>query len=92
MKDSSPYTPISCDYYDLLEISAMRQQISEFAYWDEEGKKQSTQARIQELYARDGEEYLVLSTGLRFRLDRLIRMDDHVVPLPGSEGYSCLIR
>lgn len=93
MKEKNPpYIPISCDYYDLLEIAAMRNQESDFEYWDEHGQKQNTRGRIEELYAREGQEFLVLNTGLRFRLDRLVRMDDQVVPLAGSEGYACSVR
>lgn len=84
------YTPISCHFYDLLEIWAMRRLTVEIVHRETTDATATTQtiaARIADLYARDGQEFMVLSTGQTLRLDQLIRVNGTDV----SNGGHCSI-
>ncbi|MEM9987527.1 MAG: Rho-binding antiterminator [Bacteroidota bacterium] len=78
---TSSYTPIDCNYYDLLEIAAMRHKVVAVEYLPhEEPTPKVIEARIEDLWARNGEEFMRLSTGQVIRLDQLISMDGHPRP------------
>jgi len=88
---TSTYTPIDCNYYDLLEIAAMRRQKSIIAY--QEGEQiLEVEAVIEDLWAKNGEEFVRLSNGLTFRLDRLISLNGKVRPGLNGEEVSCRIK
>lgn len=85
--NSLPYIPIDCNYYDLLEIAAMRRKEVEIRY-TESGRDTELviNARIEDLWAKNGEEFMRLSNGLTIRLDQLISLDGQVRP---ESGGSC---
>ena len=66
---TTSYTPIDCNYYDLLEIAAMRRKVVAVEYLiNEEPTPKVIEARIEDLWAKDGEEFMRLSTGLVIRV------------------------
>ncbi|GAB4411679.1 MAG: hypothetical protein OHK0039_17040 [Bacteroidia bacterium] len=75
------YTPIDCSFYDELEALATRRRTCAIAYEDDQGSEQTIEARIQDLRAEQGIEYLLTDSGLKLRLDRL-RSVDGKVPRP----------
>ncbi|MEO0473786.1 MAG: hypothetical protein AAF206_29515 [Bacteroidota bacterium] len=85
MADQS-YTPINCGFYDLLEIAAMQKKFVRISYYSEYKEILAAGGVIKNLYAKDGEEFMELSTGPIIRLDRLIRLDDKYVPGKEAEG------
>jgi Rho-binding antiterminator len=70
------YQPISCDYYDILELIATERRTVPVRYKGEDGQAQEQRAQILDLYSRDHVEYVSLSSGDTVRLDRLIEVDD----------------
>ena len=70
------YKSISCDFYDRLEIWAMRGDIVNVVYRDEEGRSLRISGRIQTILADKGAEFLIMEQGLRIRLDYLISVND----------------
>ncbi|MEL6649326.1 MAG: Rho-binding antiterminator [Bacteroidota bacterium] len=77
MKDAKTYTPIACSLYDMLEIAAMRRQYVDLEYEDIEadGEVKAVRAFIEDLWAKDGEEFMKLTNGTVIRLDRLTKVD-----------------
>jgi len=73
------YQPISCDYYDELEIVAMRQTIAEIVFKNEKGVETTISTKIKTLQTRNSEEFLILENGDEIRLDRLVSMNGKVV-------------
>lgn len=69
------YRPISCDFYDELEIAAMRQTNAVIVYKSEANEEVKITEKIKTIEARSGEEFLILSKGDEIRLDRLISID-----------------
>jgi len=70
------YHPISCDYHDLLESFAMARASAQVCFRDAEGAVQCRSAAITDVFARDGSEYLLMSTGETVRLDQLLAVND----------------
>jgi Rho-binding antiterminator len=67
-----PYQPISCDFHDLLEVHATRRQPTPLQFRDASGQLQMRDAVITDVYAREGADFLTLSTGETLRLDQLV--------------------
>jgi Rho-binding antiterminator len=70
------YRPISCDYHDLLESFAIARVSAQIRFRDAEGVVQRRSAAITDVFARDGSEYLLVSTGETVRLDHLLAVND----------------
>lgn len=77
MSTPSHYIPVSCEFHDRLEdLATLRKQAS-VSYVDEDGAQQQRSAVIKDVYAREGADYMLLSTGETVRLDRLIEVDGY---------------
>lgn len=72
--NEAPYTPIDCSLHDRLEAAATlkRRVLLRYDAGDEEVEEN---AEIADIHTRDGAEYLVLSSGTRVRLDRIVSLD-----------------
>jgi len=66
------YLPISCDFHSELELFALRQQPVEITYHQADGGLATICEAIRDLYARNGEEFLLLPDGNEIRLDQLV--------------------
>ena len=68
------YQPISCSYYDELELWAMRQTNCEILY-EENNIAKSINGRIKNLYAKQGEEFMILDYSIEIRLDQILSIN-----------------
>ncbi|MBK9014479.1 MAG: hypothetical protein IPM82_10535 [Saprospiraceae bacterium] len=66
------YQPISCDFHSELELFALRRRPVEIRYANAIGKETSIESIIHDLFARNGEEFLLLPDGSEIRLDQLV--------------------
>jgi Rho-binding antiterminator len=71
----SQYQPISCEFHDLLEVHATTRKPVQMQIRDDNGVVKLCNASITDIYARNGAEYLSMSTGETVRLDKLIEVD-----------------
>jgi Rho-binding antiterminator len=71
----SDYEPIDCADHDKLEALATMRQRARIAYRDEHGELHEVEDLIEDVFARDGNEYLKTAGGEEVRLDRLERVD-----------------
>jgi Rho-binding antiterminator len=69
------YHPISCSFHDLLEAHATSGKPVQIRFRDATGAEQACNAIIKDLFARDGVEYLLMSTGDTLRLDEIIEVN-----------------
>jgi Rho-binding antiterminator len=72
--ERTDYHPINCEFHDLLEDLATLRKLAQIAFRDEGGITQYRGAVITDVFARDGAEYLSLTTGETVRLDRLVEV------------------
>ena len=76
MKDiSSPYQPINCEFRDVLESNATLGKPVRIGIRNEAGILQYHTAAITDLYAKNGAEYMSISTGETVRLDQIEEID-----------------
>jgi Rho-binding antiterminator len=71
----SPYIPISCEFHDRLEDLATLHKPTRVRYFDNDGLQQQRDASITDVFARNGEEFISLSSGELVRLDHLVEVD-----------------
>ena len=64
-----PYRPISCAFYDLILSFSQAKKVVRIVYYTPEQKQISIDAIIEDVYSKEGEEFL------RVRNDHLIRLD-----------------
>ncbi len=73
------YQPISCDFHSELELFALRRQPVEIRYTTVDGNEAIISQPIQDLYTRNGEEFLLLPDGSEIRLDQLVSVGGKVL-------------
>jgi len=73
--EPAPYLPINCEFHDLLEALATTRKPAQIGFRDADGAVQRRTAAITDVFARDGAEYLSMSTGETLRLDQLVEVD-----------------
>ena len=78
--ESSNYIPIDCNFYDELEALATLREQAHIIYRNENEEETSVTDLIRDFYIRDKAEFMLLASGQSIRLDRLIRVNDKVVP------------
>jgi Rho-binding antiterminator len=71
---NTPYTPINCDFYDILEAASTLRQNCEIVYVADD-QETIVQGRISNLYALDGEEFMLINDSLRLRLDAIVSVN-----------------
>lgn len=71
------YQPINCNFYDELEILAMRGQSCSILYWKDLNLQEQleTTDTIITIKIIDKAEFLILKEGTPIRLDQLISVD-----------------
>ena len=72
---STVYVPINCEFHDVLESTAVRRRPATFSLHDASGQPSTVHARIVDLYARQGMEYMRLDDGSVIRLDHILGVD-----------------
>lgn len=73
------YTPINCEFHDVLEALATTRKPAAIRFLDESGAAHLRTATVVDLYARNGVEYLSLSSGETVRLDRILEADGEIL-------------
>ena len=74
MKRGENYQPVSCDYYDELTLVAQRRTPCQIAYRGQNGVEKKAGVTIRDIFTREKEEFLLLSTGEEIRLDQVIHV------------------
>lgn len=69
------YIPISCSIHDRLEAAATLRHAVTLSYAGPNGVVDVAGEIVVDVFAREGAEYLRLSSGLELRLDALLEVD-----------------
>jgi Rho-binding antiterminator len=84
------YRPIDCGFYDLLEAAATRRQYARLQFFNELREYFTVNAVVKDLQTEQHEEFMLLATGEKVRLDRLVSIDGVVNPLHAHpQASSC---
>ena len=65
------YTPISCEFFDQLNV-AMQRKIPSTVVYLENGEKKTLKGLIQTMSVIDGIEYVILNKNDQIRLDTVL--------------------
>jgi Rho-binding antiterminator len=65
------YSPVSCDFTDELEFVAVKKIPVKVSHWSETNELENHTGRIKDILTENKEEFLVLNTGERVRLDHI---------------------
>lgn len=83
---TSNYTPINCEFHDVLEATATTRRRVAIVFIGEDGQHETVQARITDLQASNGVEHMLLDDGRRIRLDAIVSVDG------ASHGHVPIVR
>jgi len=72
---TTTYRPINCEFHDVLEATATGQRRVTIVYVDAAGEECTARARITDLRAKEGAEYMHLDDGSVVRLDAIASVD-----------------
>ena len=73
------YQPIDCSYHDILLAKATLKEVCTIVYASKEGEV-AVKAQILDVYTKQKEEFMKLSSGETIRLDQIIRVNDDEMP------------
>ena len=83
------YKPINCDYHTVLEHFATLGSFCRIQYYTAINEFITVQAVIKDLYTKENEEFMELSTGTVIRLDKIVRVNDKPAPQYGDDYFKC---
>jgi Rho-binding antiterminator len=75
MNGATGYSPVNCEFHDVLEHHATTRARVCVRFRDEAGALWQRDAVITDVFARGGADYLSLDTGETVRLDRIVEVD-----------------
>jgi Rho-binding antiterminator len=75
-----PYIPIDCNFYDRIEAAIVLKKIVQLEYSDLDGKPLVVETKLKDTLVRKGEEFVILPSGEKIRMDRIISLDGVAVP------------
>lgn len=65
------YQPIDCGFHDQILEKATLRVPTQITYLDDEADIQTVKDVIEDVYTREGAEYMRLRSGLTIRLDKI---------------------
>ena len=83
--EKEKYTPIACQFYDVLESHATRKEVVSISYFESGNTVKAVQSKIDTLITRNKEEFVVLPDDTEIRLDQIISVND--VQFYGACGF-----
>ena len=82
---SPDYTPIDCNFHDLLEAAATQRRRVHLQYFNDLRQLCLGSGAIDTFFVRNRAEWMRLASGEEIRLDHVIRLDD--TPAPAYADY-----
>lgn len=79
MDSKKTYQPVSCDFMDNVELSAIQNRIDTIRYYDG-GEIREIEDSVENWETENGEEYLFTGSGKKIRMDKIIRLFDFQGP------------
>ena len=74
------YIPIDCGFYDRIEAAIVQRKTVRLEYLDTDGKNVQAETMLNNTQTAAGEEFLLLPSGEKIRMDRIVSLDGAPVP------------
>ncbi len=82
----STYTPVDPDYFDIVEKEIAKNKLSTIYFFENNNVVDGKKGRIKKIETVDNfEKYVLLQSGKRLRLDRVITING--IPGPAYDEY-----
>lgn len=75
MSSPEKYIPIDCNFYDRIEAAIVLRKAVRLEYRDAAGNAVVTETRLQDTLTKEEEEFLILPSDEKIRMDRLTSLD-----------------
>ena len=69
------YIPVSCEFHDELTTLATRREPVKIFVFNEKGTLDAISGNIEDIYTRNGEEFLLVKNNKQVRLDKIITLN-----------------
>ena len=66
------YNPISCEFFDQLNVAMQRKIPSTIVYLKDEEQKETLKGIVKTMEVIDGIEFMVLDSNMKIRLDTVL--------------------
>ena len=76
------YIPISCDFYDEIELLALRKSTCKVIFRNKNEEEEMIEGVIKNIFSKNNEEFLDMGGDVKIRLDRLVSING--MPLPDA--------
>lgn len=76
------YSPISCDFYDKIELLALRKSTCKVIFRNANDEEEMIEGVINNVFAKNKKEFLDMGGDIKIRLDRLVSING--MPLPDA--------
>ncbi len=76
------YIPISCDFYDEIELLALRKSKCKVIFRNANNEEELIEGVISNVFSKNKEEFLEMEGDVKIRLDRLVSING--MPLPDA--------
>jgi len=76
------YIPISCDFYDEIELLALRKSTCKVIFRNKNEEEEMIEGVIKNVFSKNKEEFLDMGGDVKIRLDRLVSING--MPLPDA--------
>ena len=73
-KSDAPYEPVDCDFTDDLEFVSVKKILVEVKFWSIDGGLQDSSGYVVDIFTKNKEEFLVLSSSIQIRLDLIFQI------------------
>lgn len=70
------YKPVACHFYDELESAAVKRKLNTIIFINDENKEVSIEDLIIDFKTLNKEEFAILKSGLKIRLDKIINFNE----------------
>ncbi|MEJ8803879.1 hypothetical protein [Pontibacter sp. H249] len=86
---STDYKPISTAYRQMIKEMTENRTSARIQFYSDINEFLTLHGTFKEIEDREGEEYLVLTTGEEVRLDRIVRIGDKPAPGYDESFFQC---
>ncbi|MGA1931871.1 hypothetical protein ACH5BF_03995 [Arcobacter sp. YIC-464] len=73
---NTKYKPVACHFYDELESAAVKRSLNKIIFINDENKEETIEDLILDFKTLNKEEFALLKSGLKIRLDKIINFNE----------------
>jgi Rho-binding antiterminator len=80
MTMTKKYIPINCSFYDRIEAAIVMKSVVQLEYSGLDDRPLIIETELKDTLTKEGEEFVILPSGEKIRMDRIICLDGLLLP------------